>query len=352
MSAGNGDAPLIDPELAGRVLEAALVNGGDLAEVYCEERSGLSLSIDEQRLERAQRGARARRRGASDQRRDDLLRARRRPRRARPDPRRRGRRRGALRRAHRAPAGSRRRDPAPPGDRDPARGRQRRAQGRDPARRRRARPRGRRRDHPGPGLIRRGAPPRRRRQLRRAFTRPTTAPACASASRSSRVRDGVTETGFETLGGHRGFELVEADGAEDRRRGGREGADHARRRPGARRDDAGRRRRRLRRRALPRDDRPRPRGRRGPEGASVYSGKLGEQVAEPIVNAYDDGLLPGEWGTNAIDDEGTPSQKTLVIEDGRITSIPLRPPPRAPQDAATRPATAAARASATCRSRA
>jgi TldD protein len=56
------------------------------------------------------------------------------------------------------------------------------------------------------------------------------------------------------------------------------------------------------------------------KGASVYSGKLGEQVAEPIVNAYDDGLLPGEWGTNAIDDEGTPSNKTQVIEDGKITS--------------------------------
>ena len=56
------------------------------------------------------------------------------------------------------------------------------------------------------------------------------------------------------------------------------------------------------------------------KGASVYSGKLGEQVAEPIVNAYDDGLLPGEWGTNAIDDEGTPSNKTQVIEDGSITS--------------------------------
>ena len=56
------------------------------------------------------------------------------------------------------------------------------------------------------------------------------------------------------------------------------------------------------------------------KGASVYSGKLGEQVAEQIANAYDDGLLPGEWGTNAIDDEGTPSNKTQVIEEGRITS--------------------------------
>ena len=51
-----GGVQLIEPELAQEVLDAALVNGGDLAEVYCEERSGLSLSIDEQRLERAQQG--------------------------------------------------------------------------------------------------------------------------------------------------------------------------------------------------------------------------------------------------------------------------------------------------------
>ena len=56
------------------------------------------------------------------------------------------------------------------------------------------------------------------------------------------------------------------------------------------------------------------------KGASVYIGKLGEQVAEPILDAYDDGRLPNEWGTDAIDDEGTPRQKTLVIEGGRLTS--------------------------------
>ena len=56
------------------------------------------------------------------------------------------------------------------------------------------------------------------------------------------------------------------------------------------------------------------------KGASVYAGKLGEQVAEPLLSAYDDGRLPGEWGTDAIDDEGTPTQKTLVVEEGRIAS--------------------------------
>jgi TldD protein len=55
-------------------------------------------------------------------------------------------------------------------------------------------------------------------------------------------------------------------------------------------------------------------------GASVYAGKLGESVAQPLLNAYDDGRLPGEWGSDAIDDEGTPTQKTQVIEEGRLTS--------------------------------
>jgi TldD protein len=57
------------------------------------------------------------------------------------------------------------------------------------------------------------------------------------------------------------------------------------------------------------------------KGASVYVGKLGEQVAQPLLNAYDDGRLPSEWGSDAIDDEGRPTQKTQVIEEGRLTSF-------------------------------
>jgi TldD protein len=56
------------------------------------------------------------------------------------------------------------------------------------------------------------------------------------------------------------------------------------------------------------------------KGASVYAGKMGESVAQPLLNAYDDGRLPGEWGSDGIDDEGAPTQKTLVIEDGRLVS--------------------------------
>jgi len=57
------------------------------------------------------------------------------------------------------------------------------------------------------------------------------------------------------------------------------------------------------------------------KGASVYAGKLGEAVAQPLLSAYDDGRLPGEWGSDAIDDEGAPTQKTRLIEDGRLTGF-------------------------------
>ena len=54
--------------------------------------------------------------------------------------------------------------------------------------------------------------------------------------------------------------------------------------------------------------------------ASVYAGKIGDQVAEPFVTAYDDGRREGEWGSDGIDDEGTPTRRTTIIEDGRLTS--------------------------------
>src|SRR5436190_20776174 len=48
---------LIEPELASATLERALRHGGELAELFCEERAGLAMSIDESRVERVQRGA-------------------------------------------------------------------------------------------------------------------------------------------------------------------------------------------------------------------------------------------------------------------------------------------------------
>jgi TldD protein len=55
------------------------------------------------------------------------------------------------------------------------------------------------------------------------------------------------------------------------------------------------------------------------KGASIYAGKMGEVVAAPHVSAYDDGSIRNGWGSQAFDDEGVPTQKTLVIEDGRLT---------------------------------
>jgi TldD protein len=133
-------------------------------------------------------------------------------------------------------------------------------------------------------------------------------------------RDDTVETGAETLGGHRGFELLEDD-------------------PGLIAEQAARKALTLL------DAGPAPSGSmpvvvgggfggvlfhemtgHGLEAdhvhkqASVYAGKLGEQVAQPLLSAYDDGRLPGEWGSDAIDDEGTATQRTQVIEDGRLTA--------------------------------
>lgn len=52
------------------------------------------------------------------------------------------------------------------------------------------------------------------------------------------------------------------------------------------------------------------------KGASVFCGKLGEQIASPIVTAIDDGTRPGQWGSLNFDDEGHPTQKNVLIENG------------------------------------
>ncbi|MGH2957065.1 MAG: TldD/PmbA family protein, partial [Solirubrobacterales bacterium] len=133
--------------------------------------------------------------------------------------------------------------------------------------------------------------------------------------------NGAVETGFETLGALRGFELLDGDPA----RIAEQAADQA---------------------LTLLDADPAPAGEmtvvvgggfggvlfhemtgHGLEadavqkGASVYAGKLGEKVAEPLLTAYDDGKMPGEWGTGAIDDEGTPCRRTAVIEEGRLSSL-------------------------------
>lgn len=53
---------------------------------------------------------------------------------------------------------------------------------------------------------------------------------------------------------------------------------------------------------------------------SVYSGKLGEKVASDIITVLDDPTLPGRRGSFAYDDEGTPAQKTVLVEKGVLKS--------------------------------
>lgn len=51
-------------------------------------------------------------------------------------------------------------------------------------------------------------------------------------------------------------------------------------------------------------------------GNSEFAGKMGQQIASPIVTAIDDGTIPNEWGSGNIDDEGTPMTKLVLIENG------------------------------------
>lgn len=55
------------------------------------------------------------------------------------------------------------------------------------------------------------------------------------------------------------------------------------------------------------------------KGSSVYRGKIGEQVASSLVTLVDDGTMAGEWGAIGIDDEGHPSQYNVLIQDGVLT---------------------------------
>ncbi|MGL6168767.1 MAG: TldD/PmbA family protein [Fusobacteriaceae bacterium] len=53
---------------------------------------------------------------------------------------------------------------------------------------------------------------------------------------------------------------------------------------------------------------------------SVFSGELGQQVANSKVTAIDDGTIPNEWGTLNVDDEGRKPQKKILIEKGILKS--------------------------------
>jgi TldD protein len=52
------------------------------------------------------------------------------------------------------------------------------------------------------------------------------------------------------------------------------------------------------------------------KGMSVYAGRLGQKVASELITVIDDGTDPGKRGTQAMDDEGTQTHRTVLIENG------------------------------------
>jgi TldD protein len=136
------------------------------------------------------------------------------------------------------------------------------------------------------------------------------------------ARDGVMQTGYESVGAHKGMELIGADTAS---RVGSSAAKKA---------------------ITMLDSKPAPSGKmtvimhRGfggvlfhealghgleadsiEKGTSIFAGRMGQRVAAGMVTLVDDGSLPGEWGSNAIDDEGQPTQRTTLIEGGILTGM-------------------------------
>ncbi len=55
--------------------------------------------------------------------------------------------------------------------------------------------------------------------------------------------------------------------------------------------------------------------------ASVFWDKMGEQIAHSTLTAIDDGTIDGAWGSLSIDDEGMPTQKTKLIENGILKNF-------------------------------
>jgi len=310
---------LVDPELAGRVLDRALARGGDMAELYAEARRGFGLSLDDGRVERPQGGRES---GACVRvvqgdstyyghvdglAEEDVLRVA-----------------GSVSEAVRGDA----RHPAALSAAEATVGHAVRSRPEDIEAARKAdllRSCNERARAAGPEVAQARiayAESQRQVEVFRSDGR-------AAADDRTRVRlgaqvvarrNGRVETGSDTRGGHAGWELLEDD-------------------PEAVAEAAARRALTLL------DAVDAPTGRlpvvvgngfggvllheavgHGLEAdavqkrASVYAGRLGEQLADPFVTAYDDGSRPNAWGSDGTDDEGTPTRRTTVIEEGRLSS--------------------------------
>jgi TldD protein len=310
---------LVEPELASRVLERALARGGDLAELYAEARQGFSLSIDDRRVERPQSG---RERGACvrvlqgessyygyvdglEER--DLLRVA-------------DSVAQALRGEQRRPAAL----SAPtPANGHPVLARPETIEPIRKADLLRACDEGARAAGAEVSQARVGYGESRR------TVEVYNSDGHAASDDRTRVRlsaqvvarrNGRVETGTDTRGGHAGWELLETDPEEVAESAARKALTLL-------------------------DALDAPTGRlpvvvgngfggvllheavgHGLEAdavqkrASVYAGKLGEQIAPGFVTAYDDGSRRGDWGSDGIDDEGTRTHRTTIIEEGRLSS--------------------------------
>ncbi|HSD23525.1 MAG TPA: TldD/PmbA family protein [Solirubrobacterales bacterium] len=315
----DGVKSLVDPDVAHRVLERALAHGGDFAELFCEDRRGFSLSIDESRVERPQSGSE---RGAGIRvvdgevarfahvdglAEEDLIRAA----------------TGLASALHGNPTDALAlRAAAPPElqevEVDPSS---------VPAERKAEvlRELDERARSAGSEVAQASASYSEGRRRVAIFN----SEGLQTSDDRTRVRlgvqvvarkNGTVETGFETLGEHRGFELLDGDPARIADQAARKaitllGADPA---PAGEmtvvvgKGFGGVLFHEMTGHGLEADA--------VQKGASVYAGRMGERVAEPLLNAFDDGTMPHEWGTEGTDDEGTPSQKTAVITEGRLNS--------------------------------
>jgi len=129
--------------------------------------------------------------------------------------------------------------------------------------------------------------------------------------------DGIIQTGYETLGGLAGFEIFDETGMEELgiRAATRAAAMlTARKAPGGRMpvvissNAGGTLIHEAIGHGLEAD--------LAQQGLSVFSDKTGRTVASKLVTVVDDSTLPGRRGSFRFDDEGTPSQRTVLVEKG------------------------------------
>lgn len=133
--------------------------------------------------------------------------------------------------------------------------------------------------------------------------------------------NGTIQTGYETAGGHIGFELFEGVSMEELSlRASRRAVMmlRARRAPGGRMpvvisSDAGGT---MIHEAIGHG----LEGDLAQYGLSVYSHKLGHEVASRLVTVIDDATLPHKRGSYRFDDEGTPSQRTVLVDKGILSA--------------------------------